>query len=134
MARRQGLRELFFAANEIPEVPVSGIGTTTRLMQERPELVKRFIAVTLETMNYMRDPANREELIAYYMQRWNFDRDLAEESYHMLQISLTPDGKVSEEAQRQELELVKRAANITEEIPLSQVWDFRLLDEVLQGR
>jgi ABC-type nitrate/sulfonate/bicarbonate transport system substrate-binding protein len=134
LARRQGLAEVFFAANEIPEVPVSGIGTTERLMTERPDLVKRFIAGTLETMRYMREPGNREEVIAHYQRRWSFDRDLAEDAYAMLDVSLTPDGKVSEQARRDEVELVKRATGITADVPISQVWDFRLLDEVLQGR
>ena len=52
----------------------------------------------------------------------------------MLDVSLTPDGKVSEQARRDEVELVKRATGITADVPISQVWDFRLLDEVLQGR
>jgi ABC-type nitrate/sulfonate/bicarbonate transport system substrate-binding protein len=106
LARQQGLHELFFAANEIPEVPVSGIGTSDKLIAERSDLVKRMIAATLDTMRYMRDPANRDEVVAHYMKRWGFDRDLAEESYRMLELSLTPDGKVSAQAQRDEIELV----------------------------
>jgi ABC-type nitrate/sulfonate/bicarbonate transport system substrate-binding protein len=133
LARKEGLRELFFAADEIPEVPVSGIGTTDKLIAERPDLVKRFIVGTLDTMRYMRDPAHREEVVTHYMRRWSFDRELAEESYKMLDLSLTADGKVSEQAQRDEVELTKRAAGITADVPITQVWDFRLLDEVLRA-
>ena len=134
MAKREGLREVFFAGDEIPEVPVSGIGTTDKLIKERPDMVKKFISGTLQTMTYMRNGTNKEDIVSHYMRRWKFDREMAEESYKMMLRSLSADGKVSEEARRQEVALVKRAAGITAEIPISQVWNFSLLDDVLKTK
>lgn len=134
MAKREGLREVFFAGDEIPEVPVSGIGTTDKLIKERPDMVKKFISGTLQTMTYMRNETNKEDIVSHYMRRWKFDREMAEESYKMMLRSLSGDGKVSEEARRQEVALVKRAAGITAEIPISQVWNFGLLDDVLRTK
>jgi ABC-type nitrate/sulfonate/bicarbonate transport system substrate-binding protein len=134
MARREGLEQVFFAADEIPEVPVSGIGTSLTLMSERPEMVKNFLAGTLDTMDYMKDPDNKEELITYYMERWEFERDLAEESYNVLIETQTDDGQITEPAQQENVKLVAQAAEITEEVPINQVWDFALLKEVLATR
>ena len=56
----KGFERFSSAGDEIPEVPVSGIGTTDKLIKERPDMVKKFISGTLQTMTYMRNETNKE--------------------------------------------------------------------------
>jgi ABC-type nitrate/sulfonate/bicarbonate transport system substrate-binding protein len=132
LAERVGLHQVFVTSDYFPGAPVSVVGTTTALLQERPDLVKRVLAGTLDTLDDMR--SNREAIVAYMMEEWSFDRALAEGSYETIAQDLIPTGIVPEEPLRVMLEATKSAQETTADIPLDQVWDFRLLQEVLRDR
>ena len=65
----------FLRGGQNSEVPVSGIGTTDKLIRERPDMVKKFIAGTLQTMSYMRNGANKRDVVSHYEAMEDRSRD-----------------------------------------------------------
>jgi hypothetical protein len=78
-------------------------------------------------MDYMRDPKHKAEIVAYYEKIWSMPAATAASAYQMLVAALTTNGLVPTSALKQELALTKQAIGDTDDVPLSQIWDFRLL-------
>jgi ABC-type nitrate/sulfonate/bicarbonate transport system substrate-binding protein len=132
LAERVELHQVFVTSDIFAGVPVSVVGTTVRTIEERPAVVKRFLAATLDGLDDLR--ANREAVVAYMMDQWGFDRELAEGSYTTVAQDLIATGMVPDEPLQVTLAATKSARGTTADVPLSQVWDFRLLQEVLRER
>ena len=68
------------------------------------------------------------------MRIMKYNRAAAEEAYATIHRDMPEDGLVSDEALQITLESTKKGQNNTQNIPLSQVWNFTLLREVLKSR
>ncbi len=127
-----GLHEVFRVGQFVPGGPVSIVGTSDKMIAERPQTVTRMIRAALETIANMR--SSREAVIEYTMRVMKYNRAGAEEAYATIQRDMPEDGLVSDEALQITLESTKKGQNNTQNIALSQVWNFTLLREVLKSR
>jgi ABC-type nitrate/sulfonate/bicarbonate transport system substrate-binding protein len=127
MAKLLGFRVLVYLGDHV-EQSLSGIGTSEKILRERPEMVKKVLRATLQSLRFVRQ--NREETVQYIAREWKVDRSLSEELYHSMLQAFSVDGGMGEKGIRDAIERELGRAERKEEVPLSRVIDLRLLKEV----
>ena len=123
IASNSGLKVLGHAGSFM-ELSTPGLGTTDRIIKQKPDQVKRVVRAVVKAMLFIRK--NREESVRIMMSWLSLNRDVAEKSYDMALDSFSEDGSPSRKGLMTSIEL----AGIKEEIPLSKVFDFSFLQEV----
>lgn len=123
LASNSGLKVLAHAGSFM-ELSTPGLGTTDRIVKQKPDQVKRVVRAVVKAMLFMRK--NREESIRIMMSWLALNRDVAEKSYDMALDSFSEDGSPSRKGLMTSIEL----SGAKEEVPLSKVFDFSFLQEV----
>lgn len=123
IARNLGFRVLAYAG-EYLELSTPGLGTSDKLLQEKPEQAKRVAKAGVRGLQFLRQ--NREESLQIMMEWLALDRKTAEEAYDMGLKSFSEDGSPSEKGLLTSI----RLAGVQKEIPLAKVFDPRILQQV----
>ena len=123
LASNSGLKVLGHAGSFM-ELSTPGLGTTDRIVKQKPDQVRRVVRAVVKAMLFMRK--NREESVRIIMSWLSLNRDVAEKSYDMALDSFSEDGSPSRKGLMTSIEL----AGIKEDVPLSKVFDFSFLQEV----
>ncbi len=129
-AEELGFRNLGNAVDYL-QSPFAGLGVTDAKMKSNPAQVKRMIRATLKGMEFTRDPANQEKVAGLLMDEFKLDRKTAGLSLREIIKAFTKDGTTSEDAVKVEIKEIREQAKIKAEIPVSQLVDYKLLEEVL---
>jgi len=130
MAKLMGFRTLAYFGDHF-EQSLSGIGTSDKMLRERPETVKRVLRATLKSLLFVHQ--NPAESAKYIVQEWKVDQQLAEELYRSVLPAFSKDGGMDEKGIREGLRRETERMGMKEETPLSRVLDLRLLTEVQKG-
>lgn len=126
-AKQMGYRTLAYFGDYV-EQSLSGVGTSDRLIRERPDLVRRMLAATLKSLRYIQQrPAETLQFIA---KEWSVDAAAADDRYKSMLPAFSKDGDMNERGIRDALKRETERMNLKEETPLSKVLDLRLLREV----
>jgi ABC-type nitrate/sulfonate/bicarbonate transport system substrate-binding protein len=123
LASNSGLKVLGHAGSFM-ELSTPGLGTTDRIVKQKPDQVRRVVRAVVKAMLFMRK--NREESVRIIMSWLSLNRDVAAKSYDMALDSFSEDGSPSRKGLMTSIEL----AGIKEDVPLSKVFDFSFLQEV----
>jgi NitT/TauT family transport system substrate-binding protein len=123
LASNSGLKVLGHAGSFM-ELSTPGLGTTDRIVKQKPDQVRRVVRAVVKAMLFMRK--NREESVRIIMSWLSLNRDVAEKSYDMALDSFSEDGSPSRKGLMTSIEL----AGIKEDVPLTKVFDFSFLQEV----
>jgi NitT/TauT family transport system substrate-binding protein len=127
VAERQGLRILGNTA-DYAEAPLAAVVTRAdRLQANRAEVKGVIRAVLRATQRILAQPQEAEQLLVEWMQ---IPADQASDTLRLQASAYSRNGGISDEALRVAVETQKREAQITADVPLSQVVDFTLLREV----
>ena len=110
-------------AGSFMELSTPGLGTTDRLLKQKPEQVKRTVRAAIKAILFMRK--NKEQSVRIMMSWLALDRDVAEKSYDMALDSFSEDGSPSRKGLMTSIEL----AGVKENVSPSRVFDFSLLQE-----
>lgn len=129
-AEELGLRNLGGTA-EIMRTPFAGLGTSETKLRSNPSQVKRMIRATLKGMEYTQEPANFDRVIGYLMEEFKLDRKTAELSHREMVKAFTKDGTTTDEAVKEEIEVIRAQGKIKEQVQMGQVLDYTLLKEAL---
>ena len=129
-AEELGFRNLGNAVDYL-QSPFAGLGVTDAKMKSNPAQVKRMIRATLKGMEFTRDPANQEKVAGLLMDEFKLDRKTAGLSLREIIKAFTRDGTTSEDAVKVEIKEIREQAKIKAEIPVRQLVDYKLLEEVL---
>jgi ABC-type nitrate/sulfonate/bicarbonate transport system substrate-binding protein len=129
-AEEMGFRNLGSAVDYM-RTPFAGVGASDAKIKSNPAQVKRMIRATLKSMEYTREPANQERVIGLLMDDFKLDRKTAALSLAEIVKVFTKDGMTQEEAVKAEIKEIREQAKLKGEIPVSQLVDYRLLEEVL---
>jgi NitT/TauT family transport system substrate-binding protein len=131
LLKQKGFRELVFLGDAV-EFPSNGYATSDRQLTEKRELTKRVLRALYRGLTFAREHAG--ESIQIIEREWNVDNAVARESYASLTKSFSRDGTASEAGLRFHTQHIQRMDKIAGEIPLAKIVDFRLLDEIRQGK
>jgi len=129
-AEELGFRNLGSAVDYL-QTPFAGVGAADAKLKSNPSQVKRMIRATLKGMEFTRDPANQERVIGLLMDEFKLDRKTAALSLREIVKVFTRDGTISEDAVKAEIKEIREQAKLKGEIPVTQLVNYRLLEEVL---
>lgn len=133
VAKKEGFNLLAKTVDALPDFPIGGIVASDRTIKERPELVKAVLRAQLDALETIH--TNRAATVETIMKVLKLDKEVAEASYD-LEMSMgiyTKDGKGSEEGIKVVMEINHEQANVPV-VPVEQVANYSLLDEVLKER
>ena len=125
----KGMREMFFFGNEVKN-SWGTLGTTDKLIKENPKLVGAFVRATLKALRYVRHDkeATTEALVKFS----GVTRQQANRVYDDLIGTFTQNGSVDEEAQKNDLAIVRQVINGNETVPIAKAYDFSFAHEADQ--
>jgi NitT/TauT family transport system substrate-binding protein len=127
MAKQLGYRTLAYFGDYV-EQSLSGLGTSDKLIRERPELVRRMLSATIKSLRFIQQrPAEVTQFIA---KEWSVDSAASDELYKSMLPAFSKDGGMDEKGIRDALKRETERMALKEETPLSKVLDLRLLREV----
>src|SRR5258706_2149866 len=127
IAERMGLRRLAFMGDTTESIN-GGFGVAERWLQQRPDQIKKMIAVAFRGMSHAR--AQRQESIALIMSKWKLDRDVAEKAFESTIKTWAENGIASDQALQAGIDESLKVSNSKQTVPLSRVADFTLAREV----
>ncbi len=122
----KGMREMFFFGNEVKN-SWGTLGTTEKLIKENPKLVSAFIRATLKALRYVRH--EKEGTMDALVKFSGVSRQEAGRVYDDLIGTFTQNGAVDEEAQRNDLAIVRQVINGNDTVPIARAYDFSFAHE-----
>ena len=126
-ARRMGFNVLA-RANDFLKFPHIGLGTSNRVIKEKPQELKKVLKALLRANRFIRE--NRNESIATLMEWGRTDKENAADAYDSTWQVFSPDGNLLEDGMQMVIEDAKKALKVTRAVPLNEVADARTLREV----
>ncbi|HEX2226153.1 MAG TPA: ABC transporter substrate-binding protein [Candidatus Binatia bacterium] len=130
MAKQLGYRTLAYFGDYV-EQSLSGLGTSDKLIRDRPDLVRRMLTAMIRSLRFIQQrPAEVAQFIA---KQWSVDGAVADELYKSMAPAFSRDGGMDEKGIRDALKRETERMALKEETPLSRVLDLRLLREVQKG-
>jgi ABC-type nitrate/sulfonate/bicarbonate transport system substrate-binding protein len=129
-AEELGFRNLGSAVNYL-QTPFAGLGAADAKIKGNPGQVKRMIRATLKGIEVTKEPANHERVTGLLMDEFKLDRKTAALSLREIVKVFTRDGTIPEDAVKAEIKEIREQAKLKGDIPVSQLVDYRLLEEIL---
>jgi len=127
LAERLGLRRLAFMGETLESIN-GGYGVSERWLQQRPDQIKKMIAVAFRGMQHAR--AHRADSVALISNKWRLEREVAEKAFDMMIKTWTDTGVSSDAALQAGIEESLKVSNAKQTVPISRVADFTLAREV----
>ena len=109
-----------------------GFGVSERWLQQRPDQIKKMIAVAFRGMAHAR--AQRQDSIALIMSKWKLERDVAEKAFDLTIKTWSDNGMASDQALQAGIDESLKLSNSKQSVPISRVADFTLAREVYRSR
>jgi NitT/TauT family transport system substrate-binding protein len=125
----KGMREMFFFGNEVKN-SWGTLATTDKLIKENPKLVASFVRATLKALRFIR--RDKEATIAALLKFSGVSREQANRVYDDLIRTFTENGSVDEEAQKNDLAIVRQVVAANEAVPIAKAYDFSFAHEADQ--
>jgi NitT/TauT family transport system substrate-binding protein len=127
LAERLGLRRLAFMGDTLESIN-GGYGVSDRWLQQRPDQIKKMIAVAFRGMAWAR--AQRQDSIALIVSKWKLERDVAEKAFDMMIKTWTDAGVSSDAALQAGIDESLKVSGAKQSVPIARVADFTLAREV----
>jgi NitT/TauT family transport system substrate-binding protein len=125
-ARRAGFNVLA-RANDFLKFPHIGLGTSNRVIKEKPQELKKVIKAMVRANHFIRE--NRDESIKVLMEWGRTERENAADAYDSTWQVFSADGSLAEEGMRLVIEDARKALKVTRAVQLSEVADATPLRE-----
>jgi len=127
IGERMGLRRLVFMGDTLESIN-GGFGVSERWLQQRPDQIRKMIAIAFRGMSHAR--AQRQESIALIMSKWKLERDVAEKAFDSTIKTWAENGIASDQALQAGIEESLKLSNTKQTVPISRVADFTIAREV----
>ena len=118
---------LLARAYELFTFPFAGLGTSARKIKEKPDEVKKVIKALVSANRFI--VHNREAAAKALVEWGRIDQAVAALAYDASTKVFSLDGSIAEEGLRLVIEQAKREANISRDVPLSEVSDLTILSD-----
>ena len=124
--RDKGFKELVFAGKYVSE-PFVGIATSDENLQTNPNQVKRFLRGFLRSLKAMKTMP--KEATSFIARAYKLEPGAAAEIYQTTVESLTENGTLDQALLREYLKGMREESKATNEVKVSDAFDFRILTE-----
>lgn len=115
-------------AYEFVNFPLSGLGATTKKIHESPTQVKAVIKALVRASRLISE--NRQDSVRVLMEWGKVEAQHAYASYDSTVKVVSKDGSIPVDGLKLLIDLARKDAKITREIPTSEIADFTILQEV----
>jgi len=129
MMRKEGFNLLLQAGNYV-DVPLTGLGTTTKKLKEQSEQAKNVLRALYEGLRFVR--TNRKETVEIFSRWLKMEPAIAGETYDLAIKMLSPDGLMSDESVLAAMEIFSDSPKELENVSLGNAVDFSLLRAVIK--
>jgi NitT/TauT family transport system substrate-binding protein len=126
--KKEGFRLLLHAADYL-DLPLTGLGATTKKLNDNPGQAKRIVRALNESLQFIR--ANKNETVAIFARWLKMDNETAAETYDLAARVLSADGTASDKAIAASIEEAKAAGKIKGNFSPKDVSDFSLVKAVI---
>ncbi len=120
--------KLLANAGDYLELSTPGLGTSDRLLREKPDQIKRTVRATARGLLFIRQ--NRDETVRVMMDWLALDKDTATRAYQMGLKAYSEDGTPSEKGVAASVRLELEKAGAKKDIPMSKIFALSILQEV----
>ncbi len=117
----KGMREMFFFGNEVKN-SWGTLATTDKLIKENPKMISSFVRAALKSLRYMRQ--DKEGTVAAMMKFAGVSQQQATRVYEDLIGTFTRNGAVDDEAQKNDLDIIRQVVNASQPVPNNRAYDF----------
>jgi NitT/TauT family transport system substrate-binding protein len=117
----KGMREMFFFGNEVKN-SWGTLATTDKLIKENPKMIGSFIRAAVKSLRYMRQ--DKEGTVAAMVKFAGVSQQQATRVYDDLIGTFTRNGAVDEEAQKNDLDIIRQVVNASQPAPSNRAYDF----------
>jgi len=117
----KGMREMFFFGNEVKN-SWGTLATTDKLIKENPKMISSFVRAALKSLRYMRQ--DKEGTVAAMMKFAGVSQQQATRVYEDLIGTFTRNGAVDDEAQKNDLDIIREVVNASQPVPRNRAYDF----------
>jgi NitT/TauT family transport system substrate-binding protein len=137
-AEKMGMVRLAYVGDAI-QMPMSGLVTSEKMIQQQPDLVRRFVRATVKGLRFFLDKRNESDSIAALNRVTKMEPDVAKQTYDFYYGIMTKDGIPSERSLIDDFEISRlmlpkqEIQNVTRQQAEQKMYDFRLLKEVNKG-
>ena len=130
-ANRMGFNELASYGDHF-EYSSGGVALTDKMLAERPDFVRRFLAATLQTLQWYR--RNEKEAVKMFARFSKVPEEDALAVYRASVKAYTEDGTLSPAVQERIINFHKNEVKIDKDVPAQRVFNFNLLQSILSER
>jgi len=130
-AERLGLSTVIYLG-DVLDLPLSGIGTSTKKIRENPEQIRRLVRGTLKAMQYIRD--NRADSLRMMVDYLKVPAGDAGKIYDFSIRSLSANGRFLDQNLITDINLARQSLKIDRDVPLSEVVDWGFVEAAKQSR
>jgi NitT/TauT family transport system substrate-binding protein len=124
-----GYREIAKASDYV-SYPITGLGVREEKTLANPQEVSKMARAWLKGIKFF--VTQRDYLVARLAQKFNLSPEAAAETYEATRETILPSGYLADDAAKVVISTIKQAANITQDIPPEQVFDFRFVKQAEQ--
>jgi ABC-type nitrate/sulfonate/bicarbonate transport system substrate-binding protein len=128
MMKREGFGLLLHAADYV-DLPLTGLGATTKKLKENPDQARRVVRALNESLHFIRQ--NRKETVDIFARWLNIDPSIAADTYDVAVKILSADGSATDKAIMASIEEAKDAGKIKGNFTPRDVSDFSLVRAVV---
>ena len=114
-------------AGDYLELSTPGLGTSDRLLREKPDQIKKTVRAAAKGLVFIRQ--NRDETVRIIMDWLALDKDTAGKAYQMGLKAYSQDGTPSEKGVATSVRLETERAGIKKDIPMAKIFDLSFIQE-----
>ncbi len=126
-AEKHGFK-ILAKASDVVQFPFIGPTAHLEKIKNQREQVKRLIRAEIEALRFIHE--RRLESVQMIERIFKMDKEIAQKSYDLTVSFFSKDARINPEGVKRLIALEKEAGNIKEEVPVAQVADLSLVDEV----
>ena len=130
-ANKMGFNELASYGDHF-EYSSGGVAVTEKMLAERPDFVRRFLAGTLQTLQWYK--RNEKEAVKMFARFSKVPEEDALSVYRASVKAYTDDGTLSPAAQERIINFHKKEVKIDKDVPAQRIFNFSLLQSILSER
>jgi ABC-type nitrate/sulfonate/bicarbonate transport system substrate-binding protein len=128
MMKKDGFPLLLHAADYL-DLPLTGLGATTKKLKENPEQVKRVLRALYESLQFIR--SNRSETVSIFARWLKMDPETAADTYDVAVKILSADGTATDKGIMASIEEAKEQGKTKGQFEPKDVSDFSILRSVI---
>jgi len=106
----------------------TGLAAAEETLVKRPDLLRRFLRATVKGREFVK--RNKAQTLALGKKYDKAPDDVRNADYDATIEMMTADGTEDAETQKSDIEIAKRMLNVQKDVPVEQIFDFRLTREV----